>query len=172
MADTAAITTDTWLFDHVGSSNPSVFKAGVCLAREVDFETANASASVNYEFLPVPAGFILMGVSVRELEKCSAGTVSLKAKSSGEAIGDAVAVGGDALASAVKQVTKTFGDAEMLCIALSAAQDVGRVEVALSGFMPGGDSVQNCELTVPYRTSRQVPGENASKGDIYLERRR
>lgn len=170
MAD--PITTDTWLFDHVGSSNPAVFKAGVCLAREVDFESANAEASVNYEFLPIPAGFILMGISVRELDKCAAGTVTLKAKSSGDAVGWAVTLGGANLASAVQQVTKTFGEGDMLCIALSAAQDAGRVEIALSGFMPGGASVQNCELTVPYRTSRQVPGENASKGDIYLERHR
>lgn len=77
----AALTdTNTDLFGAIGVSNPEVFKTGIAIKRSVNFKESPILDDYNYEFLPIPAGFVMTGVYVKETAKCAAGTLTLKAK--------------------------------------------------------------------------------------------
>lgn len=176
-----ALTTNTTIFGANGAFDPEVFKTGVGVSRKIDFALAplNAAsgASVNYEFIALPASFVITGLYVEELEACDAATITIKAKSDGSTIGAAVSVGGSTLLKSVQNVTaKVLADGDVLCLCIAGGQSAataiakGLLKVNVVGYLPDGDAMANFAVSVPYRTSGQTEGANASKGDIYLKR--
>ena len=173
-----ALTTDTALFGAIGVEDPEVFKTGIAIKRAVNFKYSNVDASVNYEFLPIPAGFVVTGVYAAETEKCTAGAFSLKSKNGGKAIGASVTVGGDELAktfalpTADSATPMDFVDADMLCLVPTAKLTTGAIEVVLHGYLMNGGSLSASELTVPYRSAQTEAeyADNKSGGDLYLRK--
>ena len=188
----SALTTDKTLFNANGVYDPEVFKTGVAIKRKINFELAKPTGSTNYEFLPLPPGFVLNGITVIETKKCSASsTITVKAKSDSATIGAEVNVGSSSTlahtfmkavaattakdAAGTGTVTvpgaeKILVNGEMLCLVAGASFTDGEIEVVAHGFLSNGEGVDSLALTVPYRTSGQTPGKNASKGDIYLRK--
>lgn len=191
-----ALTTNTTLFGANGVFDPEVFKTGVAIKRKIDFGLANATASTNYEFLPLPKGFVLKGVGVKELAKCGASTtITVKTKTGEDTLGAAVNVGGSTLADSfakpvaastvyvaatsggavtteksIPATDKVYADGDMLCIVAGANLTSGEIEITVVGDLYSGDTVNGLELANPYRSAGQTPGANASKGDIYIKR--
>lgn len=172
----ALASTNTTLFGAGGVTDPSVFKTGVGISRTIDFAAANMVAASgndeNFEFIVLPASFILKGLYIEEVEGCDAEvSITAKLKTAGSTVGNAVTVGDTLPAKSVQSVTHTplaNGDVLCLCIAGGAsgvALKKGVLKVNVIGDLPDGDSVANFAITVPYRTSGQVDGDNASKGD-------
>lgn len=147
----AALTTDTTLFSADGASNPRVGFQGVTITREIDFEKTEAKASVNYEFIGLPQGFVALALGIEELDKCPAGTVAAKVKSDSAALGTAVTVGDTNLAKSVQTLSKAFNAGDMLCIVPSVKMDSGRVRVSVSGVLPNADTRYSPELEQPHR---------------------
>lgn len=172
----AALTTDKTVFGANGVYDPQIFKTGVAIKRKIDFGLANVTGSVNYEFLPLPERFVLKGIRINEIDKCGASTtLTVKTASDSATIGSAANIGGDTLADAYVKADSTNGDkivpdGDMLCIVAGAALTAGVVEVTVLGDLYDGDTLNGFDLTVSYRSSGQTPGNNASKGDIYLKR--
>ena len=173
----SALTTDKTVFNANGVYDPEIFKTGVAIKRKIDFGLANVTGSTNYDYLPLPKGFLLKGIHVKEVEKCGASTtITAKTASDSATIGAAVSVGGSALAdtyaAAVAEgcAAKDVKDGDMLCIVAGASLIEGVVEVTVIGDIYDGDSLNGFGIDVPYRSAGQTPGANASKGDIYLKR--
>lgn len=177
----AVLTTNTTIFGANGAFDPEVFKTGVGVSRKIDFSLAplNAAsgASVNYEFIALPASFVITGLYVEELEACDAATITIKAKGDSATIGAAVSVGGSTLLKSVQNITaKVLADGDVLCLCITGGQSAataiakGLLKVNVVGYLPDGDAMANFAVSVPYRTSGQTAGANASKGDIYLKR--
>lgn len=181
----------TALFNGNGTFDPEIFKTGVAIKRKVNFALAKPTGSTNYAFLPLPKGFVLTGLYVEETKKCSASsTVTVKAEADSATIGAAVNVGGSTLAkSFLKPVAattakdaagtgtvnvpggdKVFVDGDMLCLVAGESFTDGEVFVVAHGYLMNGDSLDSLTIPAPYRTSGQTPGQNASKGDIYLRK--
>lgn len=177
-----ALTTDTSLFKAIGATDPEVIKSGIAIKRCFSFKMNNATADVNYEFLPLPKGFVLTGVYVNEKAKCTAGTVTFKLKDSGDTIGAAVTVGGATLAStfvypiapagAVPGGSKVYLAGEMLCFVGSVNMTDGEIEVVVHGFLVNGDTLNGYQLVEPYRESQSQAEylANKSGGDLYLKK--
>jgi len=191
-----ALTTNTTLFGANGVYDPEIFKTGVAIKRKIDFDLANATGSTNYEFLPLPKGFVLKGVGVKELVKCGASTtITVKTKTGEDTLGAAVSVGGSTLADTFMkpvassnvyvaatsggQVTtpktipaadKDYASGDMICIVAGANLTSGVIEITVLGDLYTGDTLNGLELANPYRSAGQTPGANASKGDIYVKR--
>lgn len=176
----SALTTNTTIFGANGAFDPEVFKTGVGVSRKIDFSlaplAAAAGASVNYEFIALPASFVITGLYIEELEACSEAQITVKTKSDSTTIGSAVDVGGATLLKSVQNVTaKVLADGDVLCLCIAGGAsgldvDSGVLKVNVVGYLPDGDAMANFAVTVPYRTSGQESGQNASKGDIYLKR--
>lgn len=173
----AILTTDTSLFNAGGVGDPEVFKPTVGVSRKVDFSrakmVADAKGAANYEFIALPAAFVITGLYVEELEKCTSAQITVKAKSDSATIGSAVTVGGATPLKSVQNITAKVlaaGDILCLCIAGGESSDLtvnaGVLKVNVIGYLPDGDSRANFAITVPYRASGQVEGDNASKGDL------
>jgi len=191
-----ALTTDTTLFGANGVFDPEVYKTGVAIKRKIDFDLANATASTNYEFLPLPKGFVLKGVGVKELVKCGASTtITVKTKTGEDTLGASVNVGGSTLAdsfmkpvaafdayvaessggavtskASIPGADKVYASGDIVCIVAGANLTSGEIEITVVGDLYAGDTVNGLELANPYRSAGQTPGENASKGDIYIKR--
>lgn len=175
-------TKNSTLFNANGVTDPSVFKTGVGVSRTINFAAANMAAAAgeteNFEFIALPASFIIKGLYVEELEKADTEvSVTVKTYSDGTTIGSAVSIGGSgALVKSVQTVTHkalAAGDVLCLCVAGGASGinvKSGVLKVNVIGDLPDGDSLANFAVSVPYRTSGQSDGANASKGDIYLNR--
>ena len=184
-----ALTTDTTKFNVMGVSDPEIFKTGVAIRRRINFAKAGLTASTNYEFLPLPKGFVLKGVFVKELDKCSSGNITIKTKAGEATIGAAVTVGGSDLAATLMKpvaavdiyVSATSGgavttrkaipaqdlafvDGDMLCLVASANMSAGEVEIVVYGDLFDGDAVNSLALAVPYRPSAAAEN-NVSNGD-------
>lgn len=177
----AELTTDKTIFGANGAFDPEVFKTGVGVSRKIDFSLAplNAAsgATKNFEFLALPASFVITGLYVEELEACDAATITIKAKSDSATIGSAVNVGGSTLLKSVQNITaKVLAAGDVLCLCITGGQSAataiakGLLKVNVVGYLPDGDAMANFAVSVPYRTSGQEAGANASKGDIYLKR--
>ena len=175
-----AVVNSTDIFGANGAYDPEVFKPHIGLSRKIDFSlaglTADASEEKRYAFLPIPKNFVIMGIYLEEMEKCSAGSISVKLKSTGTAIGSAFTVGGATLAKSVAAVTATAvadGDVACLCITGGSTDGLeiteGVLKVNIVGYLADGDSRVNFDIA-PFRSTNQVEGENASKGDIALRR--
>lgn len=178
----AALITKTDLFGAIGVCDPDVLKTGIAIKRSVNFGESPIEDTDNYEFLPIPAGFVMTGVYVKETAKCAAGTLTLKTKSDSATIGAALSVGATALAEAFNApvvatadtaaANKTFLAGDMLCVVASADMKQGAVDIIIHGFLMNGGSLNAKELTVPYRagqTDTQKAG-NVSGGDLYLKK--
>ena len=177
----ALATKNTTLFNANGVTDPSVFKTGVGVSRTINFAAANMAAAAgvteNYEFIALPASFIIKGLYIEELEKADTEvSVTVKAYSDGATIGSAVTIGDTNLLKSVQTLTHKVldaGDVLCLCVAGGASGiniKSGVLKVNVIGDLPDGDSMANFAVSVPYRTSGQTDGANASKGDIYLNR--
>jgi hypothetical protein len=139
----ALTTTDTTVFGANGVTDPQVFKTGVGVSRTIDFALAPFAAAAaedkNYEFLALPASFVITGLYVEELEACPAAQITVKAKGDGATIGSAVNVGGGSLLKSVQNVTAkvlSAGDILCLCIAGGAEGldvDSGKLKVNVIG---------------------------------------
>jgi len=172
----ALASTNTTLFGAGGVSDPFVFKSGVGISRKIDFAAANmvaaAGDSENFEFIVLPKSFILKGLYVEEVEGCDAEvSITAKLKNDGSTVGSAVTVGDTNPLKSVQTLThKVLADGDILCLCIAGgasgvAIKKGVVKVNVLGDLPDGDSLANFAITVPYRTSGQVDGDNASKGD-------
>lgn len=174
----AILTTDTSLFNAGGVGDPEVFKPTVGVSRKIDFTRAKmvaaASGAANFEFIALPAAFVITGLYVEELEKCTSAQITVKAKSDSSTIGSAVTVGGSTLVKSVQNITvKVLAAGDILCLCISGGEsgltvDAGALKVNVIGYLPDGDSRANMKVNVPYRTSGQIAGENASKGDLRI----
>lgn len=172
----AILTTDTSFFNAGGVGDPEVFKPTVGISRKVDFARAKmvaaASGAANCEFIALPAAFVITGLYVEELEKCTAAQITVKTRSDSATIGSAVTVGGATPLKSVQNVTaKVLAAGDILCLCISGGEsgltvDAGVLKVNVIGYLPDGDSRANFAITVPYRASDQVAGDNASKGDL------
>ena len=180
------------LFGAVGVEDPQVFKSGVAIKRGVNFKISNVDKTTNYAFLPIPAGFVLTGVYVKENEKCTTGTLTLKTKDGGATLGASVSVGGATLAekfmTPVAGVTAkdsagtgtvsvpggslAFVNADMACLVSSVKLVDGSVDVVLNGYLMNGGSLTPKALEIPYRTSQSEADYEANKsgGDLYLQK--
>lgn len=156
----AALTTDTTLFHADGASDPQVGFNGVTLIREIDFGITKAKASVNYEFIGLPDGFVAVGMGIEELDHCAAGTITAKAKNDSSTLGSALTVGqteevnGVAtpkLSKAVDALSKAFNGGDMLCIVPSVDMSEGKVRVSVTGVLPNADTRYSPELAAPWR---------------------
>ena len=167
----AKLTTNTGIFGARGVSDVEVFKPSVGVSRKIDLSltplTADKGATENYEFIALPKAFIMTGLYVEEVEPCSAAQITVKSLSDGATIGSAVTIGGDTPVTSVQNITaKTFAEGDILCLCVTAGSDAA---LAVDrGVLPDGDSLANMKVNVPYRTSGQIAGENASKGDLRI----
>ena len=190
-----ALTTDNTLFGARGVSDPESYVEPLrTIRRTFDFAKANVTGSTNYEFIWLPKGFLMTGIKVRELSKCSASsTVTFKTKADEATIGAAVNVGGATLADswnmAVAPATFKAQDeagtgtvtitvpggfkavlaGDMLCLVPGASFMDGEIEVTVFGVSTDGQSFAR-GLTPPpeYRngqTDAQFAG-NRSGGDL------
>ena len=178
MAALTDLSTD--LFGGIGASNPAVFKTGIAIKRSVNFKESPIVDDYNYEFLPIPAGFVMTGVYVKETAACAAGTLTLKTKEDAtKTIGEAFSVGASSLAekfmlpvAATAGADLQFVTGDMLCMKASADMTDGAVDIVIHGFLMNGGSLNANELAVPYRegqTEAQREG-NVSGGDLYLKK--
>lgn len=186
-----ALTTDNTLFGARGVSDPESYVEPLrTIRRTFDFAKANVTGSTNYEFIWLPKGFLMTGIKVRELSKCSASsTVTFKTKADEATIGAAVNVGGSTLADSWNTpvaATKAKDEAgtgtvtvpggfkavlagDMLCLVPGASFTDGEIEVTVFGVSTDGQSFAR-GLTPPpeYRngqTDAQFAG-NRSGGDL------
>lgn len=186
-----ALTTDNTLFGARGVSDPESYVEPLrTISRTFDFAKANVTGSTNYEFIWLPKGFLMTGIKVRELSKCSASsTVTFKTKADEATIGAAVNVGGSTLADSWNTpvaATKAKDEAgtstvtvpggfkavlagDMLCLVPGASFTDGEIEVTVFGISTDGQSFAR-GLTPPpeYRngqTDAQFAG-NRSGGDL------
>lgn len=175
----AKLTTNTDIFGAGGVSDPEVFKPSVGVSRKIDFTlaplTADKGATENYEFIALPKSFVMTGLYVEEVEPCSAAQITVKSLSDGATIGSAVTLGGGTPVTSVQNITaKTFADGDILCLCITGGSDAalavdkGVLKVNAIGYLPDGDSLANIKINVPYRTSGQTAGKNASEGDLRL----
>lgn len=181
MAALTDLSTD--LFGGIGASNPEVFKTGIAIKRSVNFKESPIADDYNYEFLPIPAGFVMTGVYVKETAKCASASVTLKTKEDAtKTLGESFTVGADTLAEKfmlpVVATSTTAGDSlrflagDTLCVKSSADVAEGALEIVVHGFLMDGGSLNANELAVPYReaqTEAQHEG-NVSGGDLYLKK--
>ncbi len=172
------------LFGALGVEDPEVFKAGVAIKRGVNFAITNLAASTNYAFLPIPAGFVMTGVYVKETAKCTSGTVTLKTKEDAtKVVGSSVTVGGSTLAEqflypVAPSTADAAGDpiaflaADTLCVVTSAAMSAGAIEVVVHGYLMNGGSLTPKALEVPYREGQSEADYDANKssGDLHLKK--
>mgnify|MGYP003308300948 CR=1 FL=1 len=97
MAKLSDLSTD--LFGAIGVYDPEVLKTGIAIKRVVDFGISPIGNEKNYKFVKIPSGFVMTGVYLEELVKCSSGNLTLKTvEDPTKTIGAAVTVGGDSLA--------------------------------------------------------------------------
>ena len=175
----AKLTTNTGIFGARGVSDVEVFKPSVGVSRKIDLSltplTADKGATENYEFIALPKAFVMTGLYVEEVEPCSAAQITVKSLSDGATIGSAVTLGGDTPVTSVQNITaKTFAEGDILCLCVEGGSDAalavnrGVLKVNAIGYLPDGDSLANMKVNVPYRTSGQIAGENASKGDLRI----
>ncbi len=181
MAALTDVSTD--LFGAIGVSDPEVFKTGIAIKRSVNFAESPIVDDYNYEFLPIPAGFVMTGVYVKETAKCSSASITLKTKEDAtKTVGEAFTVGATALAEKfmlpVTATSTTAADSirfltgDTLCVKASADVAAGAVDIIVHGFLMNGGSLNANELAVPYReaqTEAQREG-NVSGGDLYLKK--
>lgn len=181
MAALTDLSTD--LFGAIGASDPEVFKTGIAIKRSVNFKESPIVDDYNYEFLPIPAGFVMTGVYVKETAKCSSASITLKTKEDAtKTVGEAFTVGATALAEkfmpAVAATSTAAGDSlrflagDTLCVKASADVAEGAVDIVVHGYLMNGGSLNANELAVAYRESQtdaQREG-NVSGGDLYLKK--
>lgn len=187
----AALTTDNTLFGARGVSDPESYACPNRTIRRIfDFAKAPVTGSTNYEFIWLPKGFLMTGMKVRELSKCSASsTVTLKTKADSATIGAAVNVGDSTLADAwntpvaatkakdeagtgtvtVPGASKFIPAGDMLCLVPGASFTEGVVEVTVFGVSTDGQSFDKGLVPPPeYRngqSDQQFEG-NRSGGDL------
>lgn len=195
----AALTNlDTTLFGAIGVQDPEVLKTGIAIKRVVNFGLSGIMDDYNYEFLPVPAGFVMTGVYFKENQKCDSGNITIKTKADPtKTIGSSVAVGGSALAESFMSpvaaedifVASASGGAvttkksipaqplvflkpDMLCLKASADMQQGEVEIVINGYLMNGGSLNGDALAVPYRQGQSDAdaADNKSSGDLYLKK--
>lgn len=188
------------LFGAIGVQDPEIFKTGIAIKRVVNFRLTKLEASKNYAFLPVPAGFVMTGVYVKEMKDdgdignyCSAGTLTLKTKADPtKTLGAAVTVGSstpaekfltpvagttakDSSGSGTVSVpggALAFVASDMICLVASAAMAMGAVEVIIHGYLMNGGSLNASALEVPYREGQSAADYDGNKsgGDLYLKK--
>lgn len=158
----AATVVDNTLFGAPGVSDPVVFHPGlVGITRKVNFAAANAKAGTAYAFVAVPKGFVVTGLFVQETSKCASGTLAFKIADAADStkdvsVGSAVTVGGATLVREAQNLATPVvaDDGAVLCIVANADQEEGGVDVAVYGYTPWGDSLDNV-VTPDYRASGQ-----------------
>lgn len=191
MAKLSDLSTD--LFGAIGVYDPEVLKTGIAIKRVVDFGISPVGNEKNYEFVKIPSGFVMTGVYLEELVKCSSGTLTLKTvEDPTKTIGAAVTVGSSTLAKTMldpvaatnaKDTAGTgtvvvpgaalkFIGADMLCIKASAAMSTGKVAIVVHGYLMDGGSLNADALEVPYRNGQSAADRaaNKSSGDLYLQK--
>lgn len=173
----------TELFGAIGVYDPEVLKTGIAIKRVVDFGISPIGNEKNYEFVKIPSGFVMTGVYLEELVKCSSGTLTLKTvEDPTKTIGAAVTVGGATLAKSMLDPVPgvsgaapspiKFIGADMLCIKASAAMSTGKVAIVVHGYLMDGGSLNADALEVPYRNGQSEADRaaNKSSGDLYLQK--
>lgn len=165
-------------FGAQGCGNPEVFYPGfAAVKRSVDFSVSpldpGSGLGDNGSFLALPSMMVVQGILVKEVEKCSQGTlkvVQIPATANGSPVQAAsVSVGNSTPA---KAWSDTLGDTlldkgAMLALSCTSGLTAGKVEVTVVGFVPDGDSRDNFELPTPYKATVQTV-DNVSGGDLYL----
>ena len=163
-----ALETNKDIFGAVGVSDPSTFVPNIAFRREIDFSkiSGGVKASLNYEFIPVPKGFVLTGISVDEIEKCdgSANTVTVKAKGDSATVGAAVSVGGENNAFAAAAASKAFVADDMLCIVMAKDTKEGKIGVSIVGYCASEETFATAQCPV-WRNSLQTV-DNVSGGQM------
>ena len=174
----AATVVNQTIFGAPGVSDPVMFNPGlVGITRKIDFSATNVTASTYHAFIAVPKGFVITGAFVQENKKCAAGNLSFKIADAADstndkAVGSAVTVGGTTLARSAQNATSpiVLNDGAIVSLTTSVAQSKGEVEVAIYGYTPWGDSLDNV-ITPDYRTGQSADDEakNRAGKDPFLD---
>ena len=178
MAQLTALSTD--LFGAIGVTDPEVLKTGIAIRRSVNFKESPIVDDFNYEFMPIPAGFVMTGVYLKETVKCNAGNITLKTREDPtKTIGTEFAVGSSALNEAFMSPSAVetnfpvaFLAGDMLCIKALTDMAAGAVDIVIHGYLMNGGSLNANALEVPYRQGQSEAdfAENKSSGDLYLKK--
>lgn len=165
----AATVVDNTLFGAAGVSDPVVFHPGlVGITRKLNFTASNAAASTAYSFIAVPKGFVITGLFAQENAKCDSGTLTMKIADAADstkdaAVGSAITVGASALARAAQNLATpiVLNEGAVIYITSSVKQEDGEVDIAVYGYTPWGDSLDNV-VTPGYRASGQTTNDAES----------
>lgn len=177
MAKLTDLNTD--LFGAIGVTDPEVLKTGIAIRRSVNFKESPIVDDFNYEFLPIPAGFVMTGVYLKETAKCDAGNITLKTREDPtKTLGSSFSVGSANLNEAFmspdgeNNVPVPFVAGDMLCIKASADMAAGAVDIVIHGYLMDGGSLNANALAVPYRQGQSDAdfAANKSSGDLYLKK--
>ena len=178
MAKLTDLNTD--LFGAIGVTDPEVLKTGIAIRRSVNFKESPIVDDFNYEFLPIPAGFVMTSVYLKETEKCAAGNITLKTREDPtQTLGTTFAVGSSDLHEAFMSPSAgetnspvAFLAGDMLCIKASADMAAGAVDIVIHGYLMDGGSLNANSLAVPYRQGQSDADfeANKSSGDLYLKK--
>lgn len=157
-------------FGSLGCGNPEVFKPGlIALRRTIDFAIApigEETGGMNHEFLALPAGLIVTGMLIKEVEQCSSGTLTISEVGSNFRAIETV-VGGNTLSRTWEDFSADLYEGGMVAISSATKIETGKVEFTVIGYLPDGDSLDNKVLEVPYKNTLQTV-DNVSGGDLYL----
>jgi len=186
------------LFGAIGVQDPEILKTGIAIKRVVNFKQSPIVDDYNYQFLPVPAGFVMTGVYFKENAKCANGNITIKTEGDPtKTIGAAVTVGQTTLAEAFMRPVAAFDiyahatsgaqsdtkytvpaqplefkAADMLCLKASADMAAGEIEIVIHGYLMNGGSLNGDALATPYREGQTEAdyAKNKSSGDLYLKK--
>jgi len=129
----AALDTKTTLFGAIGVQDPEILKTGIAIKRVVSFKHSPIVDDYNYEFLPIPAGFVMTGVYFKENAKCASGNITIKIKSdSTKTVGAAVTVGQSTLAETFMKPVSAGSSVDVYVAEASAGSPTKAVTIPAS----------------------------------------
>lgn len=156
------------VFGAVGVTDPSTFVPNIAFRREIDFSKIKdgVKASVNYEFIPVPKGFVMTGIVIDEIELCDGteNTVGVKTRENGTAVAENIGVGGANKAFSATAVNQAFAADDMLCIVMGKNTNEGKIGVSVVGYCASEDTFATAQCPV-WRKSLQTM-DNVSGGQL------
>lgn len=163
-----ALETNKDIFGAVGVSDPSTFVPNIAFRREIDFSkiSVGVKASLNYEFIPVPNGFVMTGLVVDEMEKCDGedNSITVKSRNDENSVASPVSVGGDDKAFSVASTPRAFAADDMLCIVMAKDTKEGKIGVSIVGYCASEETFATAQCPV-WRNSLQT-ADNVSGGQM------
>jgi len=105
-----ALSTETGFFGAIGVDDPVCTFPEVTIGRTVDFAKTNVDENKNYPILPIPAGFVITDIAVKQLEAADQdATIKFKVKSDEKQLGADIAL--KDLSSSAESLARYCGSA-------------------------------------------------------------